>query len=400
MDVPLLTVSEVTGRIKIILEGGMPPLWVKGEVSQFVSHRSGHCYFTLIDERSQLPCVFWKGRAQESAYLPKIGEQVIAHGKVAVYERGGRYQFDCYELRPAGAGELALAFEALKQKLAAEGLFSLDRKIPLPPFPERVGLVTSPDGAALHDILEVARKRAPWVEFRLVPVHVQGGSAAAEIAAAIKLLDRTGWAQVIIVGRGGGSPEDLWAFNESAVVRAIANCNTPIISAVGHEVDFTLADLAADVRAPTPSAAAEICLPDREALKRRLSESVLRLQRAVQSRLSETRRWIEEHADLILNKSVYSVWRENSQRCDEFLRRLETAAFRVLERRRILVNSFADRLQSLDPHGILARGYAIVRKASEETPIRKAASLSTKDMIRITFYEGNAQAEVISTSAS
>ena len=161
--------------------------------------------------------------------------------------------------------ELALAFEALKQKLAAEGLFSLDRKVPLPPYPERIGLVTSPDGAALHDILEVARKRAPWVEFRLVPVHVQGGSAAAEIAAALKILDRKGWAQVSIIGRGGGSPEDLWAFNEAAVVRAIAHCNTPIICAVGHEVDFTLADLAADVRAPTPSAAVEICLPDREA---------------------------------------------------------------------------------------------------------------------------------------
>lgn len=400
MDVPLLTVSEITGRIKIVLEGGLPPLWVKGEVSQFTCHRSGHCYFTLIDDRAQLPCVLWKGRAQETAYIPKVGELVIAHGKVAVYERGGRYQFDCFELRPAGAGELALAFEALKQKLAAEGLFSLDRKVPLPPYPERIGLVTSPDGAALHDILEVARKRAPWVEFRLVPVHVQGGSAAAEIAAAIKILDRKGWAQVIIIGRGGGSPEDLWAFNEAAVVRAIAHCNTPIICAVGHEVDFTLADLAADVRAPTPSAAVEICLPDREALKRRLNESAIRLQRAMQSRLSEVRRWITEHADLILNNSVFSLWRESSQRCDEFSRRLDSAAFRVLEMRRILVNGLADRLQSLDPHGILARGYAIVRKASDETPVREAVSLSAKDLIRITFYKGNAQAEVISTSLS
>jgi exodeoxyribonuclease VII large subunit len=400
MEAPLLTVSEVTGRIKVVLEGGLPPLWVKGEVSQFTSHRSGHCYFTLIDERAQLPCVLWKGRAQESSYIPKVGELVIAHGKVAVYERGGRYQFDCYELRPAGAGELALAFEALKQRLAAEGLFALDRKVPLPPFPERVGLVTSPDGAALHDILEVARKRAPWVEFRLVPVHVQGGSAAAEIAAAIKMLDRKGWAQVIIVGRGGGSPEDLWAFNEAAVVRAIAQCNTPIISAVGHEVDFTLADLAADVRAPTPSAAAEICLPDREALKRRLDESVHRLRRAVQLKLSDVRRWITEHADLILNNSMYSIWRENSQRCDEFSRRLEAAGMRLIENRRIQINGFADRLQSLDPHGILARGYAIVRKAAEEAPIREASSLSEKDLIRITFYVGHAQAEVISTSTS
>jgi exodeoxyribonuclease VII large subunit len=393
-DLHPLTISELTARIKLVLEGGLPPLWIRGEISQFTSHRSGHCYFTLSDDRTQLSCVLWRGRSQDLGFVPQVGEMVLAHGRVTVYERGGRYQFDCFELRPAGAGDLAQAFEALKRKLEQEGLFALERKIPLPPFPDRIGLVTSPGGAALQDVLKVASQRAPWVEFRLAPVNVQGPGAAAEIAAGIRLLDESGWPQVIIVGRGGGAPEELWAFNEAAVVRAIAACRTPIVSAVGHEVDVTLADLAADLRAPTPSAAAQMCLPDREALQDRLEELTLRLQRALHLHLSELRRWLGDHAAVVLESSIRRTWREESQKTDELARRLDSGLALLLERRRAKLDQFRARHEALSPANVLARGYAIVHLAGQSSPIKRAADLNLNDDLSVTFHEGEAGARV------
>jgi exodeoxyribonuclease VII large subunit len=393
-EVVALSVSELTSRIKIVLEGGLPVLWVRGEVSQFTRHRSGHCYFTMSDEQSQLSCVLWRGRAQDQAILPQIGDLVLAYGKIVVYERGGRYQFDCYELRPAGVGELALAFEALKQKLAAEGLFAFERKIALPSFPERVGLVTSPGGAALQDILRVAGDRAPWVEFLMAPAAVQGSGAAQEIAAGIKALDQSGWPQVIIVGRGGGSPEDLWAFNEAAVVRAIAHCQIPIVSAVGHEVDITLADLAADLRAPTPSAAAEMILPDKEALRASFTELSLRLNRSVEIRLAEKRRWLKDHAAIMLQNLISGIWREQAQRSDELARRLDLAARRHLEKTRARLDLWIGKFASLNPRAVLARGYSIVRRQSDSHPITQARDLALDEAIRITFNFGEAQARI------
>ncbi|HEX7344588.1 MAG TPA: exodeoxyribonuclease VII large subunit [bacterium] len=398
-EISALSVGELTSRIKIVLEGGLPVLWVRGEVSQFTQHRSGHCYFTLSDEQSQLACVLWRGRVAQQIALPQVGDSVLAYGKVVVYERGGRYQFDCYELRPAGVGDLSLAFEALKQKLAAEGLFALERKISLPPFPERIGLVTSPDGAALQDILRVARERAPWTEFLLAPAAVQGSGAAGEIAAGIKALDEKGWAQVIIVGRGGGAPEDLWAFNEAAVVRAVANCQTPIVSAVGHEVDVTLCDLAADLRAPTPSAAAEMVLPDKEALRQRFEELGLRLKRSLEVRISKPRRWLEDHVAVLLRSTVAGLWREESQRTDELARRLDAARSRLMERRRTDLNLLQEKLSSLSPQAVLARGYSIVRKQAEARPILSAKDLLVEDAIRITFHQGEAGARITQTKA-
>jgi exodeoxyribonuclease VII large subunit len=385
-----LTVGELTARIKMVVEGGLPTLWVRGEVSQFTSHRSGHLYFTLSDDRSQLACVLWRGRSQDLGFLPKVGDMVMAQGRVTVYERGGRYQFDCFEVRPAGVGDLALAFEALKRKLELEGCFALERKVPLPPFPERIGLVTSPSGAALQDILKVARERAPWVEFQLIPVNVQGPNAASEIATGIKALDAAGWAQIIIAGRGGGAPEELWAFNEAVVVRAIAGCHTPIVSAVGHEVDVTLADLAADLRAPTPSAAAQMCLPDREVLQQRVAETSQRLQRAVQMRLTNLRRWLAERAGVILRTGLRRVWREESQRVDELSRRLEVALRLSLERRRSRLDHLQGRHTSLNPRNVLERGYAIVRRPGNVDPIKQAAELNSGDQLRITLFKGEA----------
>jgi exodeoxyribonuclease VII large subunit len=390
----LLTVSEVTSRIKIVLEGGLPVLWVRGEISQFTRHRSGHWYFTLMDDRSMLPCVLWRGRAENQSFLPETGQMVVAQGKVVVYERGGRYQFDCFEIRPAGVGELSLAFEALKKKLDEQGLFDLERKIPVPVLPERVGVVTSPEGAALQDILRVARERAPWVEFRVAPAAVQGPAAAAEIVKGIKTLDESGWPQVIIIGRGGGSPEDLWAFNEEVVVKAVAECRIPIVSAVGHEVDVTLSDLAADLRAPTPSAAAEMCLPAKEALRERLQEIRGRILRSVQSNVDEQRRWLKDYAETVLRQRLPAIWREEAQRTDDLTRRLESAAQLVLERRRSVLKEIVARHDSLNPLSILSRGYSVVRKSGQVKPIADAAELALDDAIDITFHKGSAEAVV------
>ncbi len=395
MDQKPLSISELTARLKIVLEGGLPALWIRGEISQFTGHRSGHSYFTLTDERSQIACVLWRGRSQDLGFTPQIGDLVIAHGRVVVYERGGRYQFDCYELRPAGAGDMAQAFEVLKKKLEQEGLFALERKIPLHPFPERIGLVTSPGGAALQDILKIARQRAPWVEFRLIPTNVQGSGAANEIAAGLKELDQSGWPQVIIVGRGGGAPEDLWAFNEAVVVRAIAACVTPVVSAVGHETDVTLADLAADLRAPTPSAAAQICLPDRDTLQDRLREIEVRLRRSLQLSISEQRRWLLDRATIALRTGVMRAWGEESQKADELSRRLDSGFALCLERRRSQFTQLEARLTNLNPLGILQRGYAIVRRRGGEAPITRAADLNLNDDLRVIFHEGEAGVKVI-----
>jgi exodeoxyribonuclease VII large subunit len=385
-----LTISELTTRIKLVVEGGLPALWVRGEVSQFTSHRSGHQYFTLSDDRSQLSCVLWRGRSQDQGFVPKVGDLVVAQGRVTIYERGGRYQFDCFEVRPAGVGDLATAFEALKRKLEQEGCFALERKIPLPPFPERIGLVTSPSGAALQDILKVARERAPWVEFQLMPVNVQGLGAAAEIAAGIQALDAAGWAQIIIAGRGGGAPEELWAFNEAAVVRAIADCHTPIVSAVGHEVDVTLADLAADLRAPTPSAAAQMCLPDREALRQRVEVISCRMQRSLGLRLTALHRWLKDRAQPTLQTGLRRIWREEGQRVDEYSRRLEVAVKFSLECRRSRLDQMQDRLTSLNPKNILDRGYAIVHHPGSTVPIKFATDIKREDPLRVIFHQGEA----------
>jgi exodeoxyribonuclease VII large subunit len=389
-----LSVSELTLRIKTVLEGGLPPIWVQGEISQLTRHRSGHWYFTLSDNQSQLSCVLWKGRSQDLTFLPEVGQMVLVQGKVSVYERGGRYQLDCFELRPAGVGELALAFEALKRKLDSEGLFALERKIPLPSLPERVGLVTSPDGAALQDILKVASKRAPWIELRLAAAAVQGVNAAEEICAGIKALDEGGWPQIIIVGRGGGSPEDLWAFNEEKVVRAIASCRTPIVSAVGHEVDVTLSDLTADLRAPTPSAAAELCFPDGRVLSERLADYGDRMRREMQTRFDDARRYFQEYLTVVFRERFMAVWRQESQRFDLLDRRLQIGAAQFVERRRARFDQIAVLHASLDPLGILARGYSVVRRSGETTSVTRSQDLSPEDAIEITFYQGGAEAIV------
>ena len=262
----VITITELTRQIKFSLESSFPRVWVEGEISNFKQHTSGHLYFTLKDEGAQLSALMWRSRVANLTFQPEDGMKVIARGSITVYPPRGNYQLDVDQIQPLGLGELQLAFERLKQKLDAEGLFDAEHKKPIPEFPECIGLVTSETGAALQDIRSVLSRRHPSVEVVLAPVRVQGAGAAEEIADAIKYLNQYGGIDVLIVGRGGGSLEDLWAFNEEVVARAIYASKIPIISAVGHEIDFSIADFVADLRAPTPSAAAELVVRDRTEL--------------------------------------------------------------------------------------------------------------------------------------
>ncbi|MCK5525880.1 MAG: exodeoxyribonuclease VII large subunit, partial [Candidatus Latescibacteria bacterium] len=265
------SVSDITRAIKGLLDEGLMPLWVEGEVSNYVHHTSGHRYFTLKDETSQLRCVMWKWQGQ-LRFRPEDGMKVRAYGRISVYERGGQYQLVVSELHPAGVGELQLAFEQLKERLAKEGLFDESRKRSLPRFPQRIGVVTSPTGAAIRDIAHGIGRRFPSAQVVLWPARVQGEGAAAQIAEGIEKLNAYGEVDVLIVGRGGGSLEDLWAFNEEEVARAIYASGIPVVSAVGHEIDFVIADFVADRRAPTPSAAAEMVVRDGAELMRGVTD--------------------------------------------------------------------------------------------------------------------------------
>jgi exodeoxyribonuclease VII large subunit len=328
-DETVYTVSEITRQIRRSLEEEFPLVRVEGEVSNFTAHSSGHLYFSLKDEGAQLRCVMFRSRRRRMiGPLPSNGMAVRALGQITVYERSGQYQLSVIELRPAGIGALARAFEELKHRLAEEGLFDAVHKQPIPKFPGRIGVVTSPTGAAVRDIIRIIGRRFPLARLILAPVQVQGEGAAREIALAIERMNRHRLADVLIVGRGGGSMEDLWAFNEEVVARAIFSSAIPVISAVGHEIDFTIADFVADLRAPTPSAAAELVVPDRQELAGVIAGARQRLLSAAAGRIGRQRERVvtlvrsyglRRPADLIAGRM---------QRLDELERRLQLASER------------------------------------------------------------------------
>lgn len=358
----VLTVSELNRGIREILEGGFPLIWLKGEISNFKAHTSGHFYFSLKDKKAQINAVMFKGFNAQLRFRPEDGMEVLVRGKITVYEPRGNYQVFCELMEPVGAGALQKAFEQLKAKLAAEGLFAESRKRPLPSLPRHIAIVTSPTGAAIRDMLNVLGRRFKGAHITVVPCKVQGDQAPGEIVEAIKLANRLHDVDVMIVGRGGGSIEDLWAFNDERVARAIASARVPVISAVGHEIDFTIADFVADLRAPTPSAAAELVVKNAADILNRLA-AIERALRLSISRLLNTGR---QSVNGVSRRLVDPQRRieDAALRCDELLHRLEAKIHHLIDARTLLLKPCGVRLKGALSHLLLAKREALARNAA------------------------------------
>ncbi len=385
-DSRVLSVTELTRRIKFSLEATFPRVWIQGELSNVKHHTSGHLYFTIKDEGAQISAVLWRSRKGALPFVPEDGMKVQARGSITVYPPRGNYQIDVEQMQPLGIGELQRAFEQLKRKLDAEGLFDPDRKKPLPEYPSSIGIVTSETGAALQDIRSVLERRMPSLDLILAPVRVQGAGAADEIADAIRALNRLGGIDVMIVGRGGGSLEDLWPFNEEVVARAIAASRIPVISAVGHEIDFSIADFVADLRAPTPSAAAELVVRDRAEILENLRTMCYTMQDSVTTRVEMLRERVRSLTSSYAFNRPRDVIREFVQRLDELDRGLSRSFSRLQESVRQRHESLGLRLEALSPRNVLARGYALVR--TEGRVVSQAARLRSGDRATIEFADG------------
>jgi exodeoxyribonuclease VII large subunit len=368
MQLPLFgskqwTVTQLTRYLRELLENDeyLQDVWIQGEVSNLSRPTSGHIYFTLKDNASALKCVMWRNSVVRQSYLPHDGEAIEAHGSISVYETAGQYQLYADLLRPAGQGVLFQEFLRLKARLEAEGLFDEQRKRAIPSWPHTIGVITSPTGAAIRDILNTLRRRYPLVQVVLAPTQVQGEGAPAGIINALNNLNQLVHVDVVILARGGGSIEDLWAFNDENVARAIASSQAPVISGVGHETDFTIADFVSDLRAPTPTAAAELATPNRTDLLAAMLEFKERIGRAVQLFVTD-QRWQLGRLDGRINmRSPLSRMRSDRQRLDDLMHRASTAVAHNLQLQHVHLKSFEQRLSSLDPKSVLNRGYALVR---------------------------------------
>lgn len=436
-------VGEFTARIRGELESSFPDIWIQGEVSNFRVSPNGHYYFTLKDGSAQISCFVWKRNLRQLKMRPEDGLEVTVRGGVTVYEPRGQYQLVVQYLEPVGVGALQLAFEQLKKRLAAEGLFDSERKRPLPMLPQRIGLVTSPRGAAVADMIRVLRRRFENMHLLLYPVRVQGEGAAAEIAAAVNFFSQSKAVDVVIVARGGGSIEDLWAFNEEIVARAIVTCKVPVISGVGHQTDFTIADFVADLRAPTPSAAAELVVKSKAELAERLRNLEHKLAQQARYRVLMAKQALTELLAEPGWRRLEGSLRERAQQVDEMQarlmqvlrdsvaekrQRLALAAQRALsldlkgmvERRRLQLaqlqrgliarmglitlglrkqlESFSAQLQQLSPLGVLERGYAIVFDA-EGRVLKSASAVGVGDAISVRLAKGRLEADVKKTES-
>jgi exodeoxyribonuclease VII large subunit len=438
-----LTVSQLTRQVRTLLEGSLGSVWVRGEISNHRRQTSGHHYFTLKDADAQLACVLFRGNAQNLTCELADGRQVLLFGDISVYEARGQYQLIVRRVQDAGLGALQLKFEALKRKLLVEGLFDADRKRPIPKFPRVVAIVTSPTGAALQDMLNILNRRAPWIRVLVFPVRVQGDGAHLEISAALRFLSRPQRdlpeIDVVVVGRGGGSLEDLWNFNEETVARAVADCPIPVISAVGHEIDFTICDFAADLRAPTPSAAAEMLAPDQAELLARLRQIRAALSSRVRQSVDHFRRILQMLADGALHRAPMRRLTECQQQLDSLTESLHGAARQhladmttrleflrhrlearrpdvVLQQHRASLTLLRERLdsrmrnrlamlqqrlkqtghhlRSLGPQATLARGFSFTTDAAGH-PLRHAAGVRAGQHIRTILEDGRIASVVV-----
>lgn len=383
------SVSQLTHYIRDLFEIDfrLQDVQVSGEISNFIRARSGHLYFTLKDEGSQLKCVMWRTAAQRLRFDPQDGNSVVARGKVSVYGESGVYQLYAERLESAGIGNLALAFEQLKQKLSAEGLFDPLYKKPIPTLPHKIGIVTSPDAAALRDILNVLRRRYPLVTVLIAPTLVQGAEAPAQIIRALGWLDQRTDIDTIILARGGGSIEDLWAFNDEGVARAIFATQHPTISGIGHETDFTIADFVADLRAPTPSAAAELAVPDMEELKQTVHDLQNSLAVYMENSLQESRWQFQALSRTLRHLSPQARLAHNQQRLDSLTLRLErTFTYQQSLRRSRLAVGQAH-LQAVSPLATLSRGYAIIHRSNGQI-IRRVADVSAHEQLHVQLADG------------
>ena len=397
-DDPVLSVAELTRGLSDLVEDRYDDVWVEGELSDFTRAASGHCYFSLKDEDAQIRCVMWKHLTQYVYFEPEEGMQVRVNGHASVYERRGDLQIQAQAMRQAGKGAQQKAFEELKQKLQAEGLFAPERKQALPAFPDTIGVVTSGQGAAIHDIQSGLARRFPPAEVVLCPVKVQGLDAPRAIADAVAAFndlpaDDAQRPDLLIVGRGGGSTEDLWAFNEEVVARALDASGLPVVSAVGHESDVTIADLVADERAATPSTAAELVVPDRRDVADRVRGLHDRLRSRVTGRLQAARQRVDA---LVASRAFHAPARrleQHRQHLDALVDRLGRGGARAVDRARTRLAHLRDRLHALDPEQPLRRGY--VHLTQDGTSVQSAESLQDGDRVRLHFQDGHRDAEVL-----
>ncbi|MEI6846335.1 MAG: exodeoxyribonuclease VII large subunit [Candidatus Firestonebacteria bacterium] len=411
----IYSVSEITRQVKSLIQQ-FEGIWLEGEISNFVPHSSGHMYFSLKDEKSVIRGAFFKNANQHLKFKPADGMMVIVHGNLDLYEKSGQYQIIVDNMEPKGVGALQLRFEQLKAQLSKEGLFDQARKKKLPLLPRKIGIVTSPTGAAIRDMINVLERRFPNIHVVLNPVRVQGDGAAEEIAAAIKEMNEDGSYEVLIIGRGGGSLEDLWAFNEEVVARAIFASKIPVVSAVGHEIDFTIADFVADLRAPTPSAAAELVVSNKIDLAQKLGAYEMRLTQDLKKKylaFKEKLDWIRRSGLAMGLKRTLDIFKERvlnaskspafirpkervtqlKQEVDEYEAKLAKSIKHFLENRRNEVKILNGKVESLNPLNILERGYSVT--TSKGRIIKDAGELNLGDEIEVRLHKGNIKSKVL-----
>ena len=394
MAIQPVSVTQLTQYIKLLLDRDeiLSQVCVRGELSNFKAHSSGHLYFTLKDEGAVISCVMFRADAMKLRFRPESGMKVILYGRVSLFPKSGQYQIYVTNMQPDGVGALAVAFEQLKRRLYEEGLFDPSHKKPLPRYPERVALVTSPTGAAVRDMIRLLGRRWPMAEVLVCPVRVQGEGAAEEIAGMLDYVDKHRLADVIITGRGGGSMEDLWAFNEEIVARAIWRCQIPVISAVGHEPDVTISDYVADVRAATPSNGAELAVRDSDALQSALRQLQVRMEQAQSGQINRLRQRLDTLSKSRVLRQPDAYLQQRQLHLELLRQRLEHGGAAVLTKKRQRFERTAAKLDALSPLKVLGRGYAMVTR--EDAVIRETVQLNPGDAINVSLSDGTAQCTV------